>query len=241
MPPNFPHKAPFPPMKRNTPCVFENRESAGIALGEAIAPLLAGPPPMVLALPRGGVPVAAPVARALEAPLDVLIVRKLGIPGHEEVAFGAIASGGASVRHDSLIENLGLSAEQIDAVVRRESAELTRRDAVYRGGRPALEIVGRAVVLVDDGIATGSTVEAAIGATRELGASRIIVATPVAPPDTVRRLGRLADEIVVLSQPDPFGSVRRWYRDFSQTTDAEVRALLAASESSIPPGTPTSE
>jgi putative phosphoribosyl transferase len=210
--------------------IFRDRREAGRCLGQALARSAFHGSPLVLALPRGGVPVAAEVARALQAPLDVLVVRKLGVPGHEEYAMGAIASGGIKILRKNLIDSLELPRSAVEAVVARESAELARREVLYRGGRMHLPVAGQTVIVVDDGIATGSTMLAAVQLLRQQHARHIIVAVPVAPPDTVRTLEAEADEVLALFQPDPFGSVGCFYDDFSQTTDEEVRAILDAAK-----------
>lgn len=207
--------------------IFKDRIDAGRALAEAVARRVAESDVCVLALPRGGVPVAAEVARRLGAPLDVLVVRKIGAPGQPELAVGALASGDVLVMNDALTPYFSGAEEAIEATVRRERAELARRERAYRGERPPLEVKGRTAILVDDGIATGSTMRAAIQALRERQARRIIVAVPTAPPDACEILRESADEVVCVDTPEPFIAVGRWYRDFEQTTDEEVRALLA--------------
>jgi predicted phosphoribosyltransferase len=183
---------------------------------------------VVLALPRGGVPVAAEVARALHAPLDVFLVRKLGVPGHEELAMGAIASGGVRVVNDEVVRSLGLDARTIDAVARHEEAELERRARAYRGGRPPPDVRGKTVILVDDGLATGATMRAAVEAVRAGHPAAVVVAVPVGAPGTCAALGEVADRVVCLVAAEGFGAVGAFYRDFTQTTDDEVRALLGA-------------
>lgn len=212
-----------------TPRTFINRRDAGRHLARALSRFADTAGLIVLALPRGGVPVAAEVALALNKPFDVLIVRKLGVPGHEELAMGAIASGGVRVLNEELISLLKLSWNQVDAVTRRETTELARRERLYRRGRVIPIVAGFTVIVVDDGIATGSTMSAAVQLLRQQQARRIIVAVPVAPPDTAARLHQDADEVVTLLEPDPFSSVGQWYEDFSQTSDDDVRALLAES------------
>jgi putative phosphoribosyl transferase len=182
----------------------------------------------IVALPRGGVPVGYELARALDAPLDVLLVRKLGVPGHEELGFGAIASGGVRVVNDELVRSLGLDAAAIDHVTEREAAELERREHAYRGDRHPPALTGRVAVLVDDGLATGGSMRVAIQAAHAAGPTRIVVAVPVAPADTIRDLRREADEVVCLSTPEPFTAIGVWYEDFAPTSDEEVRRLLAA-------------
>ena len=198
-------------------------------LGEHLAQRLRGRDDViVLALPRGGVPVGYHVARALDAPLDVFIVRKLGVPGHEELAMGAIASGGVRVLNQDVLGYIPMSQSMIDAVAAREQKELERREREYRGERPPLNVEGRTVVLVDDGLATGSTMRAAVRALRKMRPRAIIVAVPVAASSTCDEFRAEAetDEIVCLRTPEPFQAVGLWYEDFSQTTDEEVHALL---------------
>lgn len=182
---------------------------------------------------------AAEIARAWGLSIDVLIVRKIGVPGAEEVGMGAIASGGIMVLDQNLIARLGLGEDQVQAVVRRETEEMHRREKLYRGNRPAPDVVDRTVILVDDGIATGSTMMAAISLLRGRGAGRIVVAAPVAAPDTAERLREKADEVFIVLEPEYFRSVGLWYDDFSETSDVEVRALLEEwkSEHSLPPPT----
>ena len=181
---------------------------------------------IVLGLPRGGVPVASEVARALRLPLDVFLVRKLGVPGHDELAMGAIASGGVRVVNRDVVEAAGISSEQLDRAVERESLELERRAGAYRGERPPPVVAGKTVILVDDGLATGSTMRAAVEALKQQGAGRIVVAVPVAARQTCEELARHVDEIVCARTPEPFYAVGLWYDDFSQTGDDEVRKLL---------------
>ena len=206
---------------------FADRTEAGRALARALA-RHAGPETLVLALPRGGVPVAAEVARALEAPLDVFLVRKLGVPGHEELAFGAIASGGIRVYNDEIVRLANLDAGAIERVAADEARELDRRERAYRRGRAAPSPRGRDVIVVDDGLATGATMRAAVRALRRLAPRRIVVAVPVASEEAVADLAREADDVVSVETPRPFHGVGAWYRDFSQTTDEEVRAVLDA-------------
>jgi putative phosphoribosyl transferase len=205
---------------------FRDRADAGRRLAEELVAYAARPDVLVLALPRGGVPVAFEVAQALEAPLDVLVVRKLGVPGHEELAMGAVASGGAWVLNDDVVRALGIPGHLLKEVTARELRELQRRERNYRDDRPAPDVHGKVVILVDDGLATGSTMRAAVAALRRLDPARIIVAVPVGAPATCAEIGREADECVCCIQPDPFYAVGVWYEDFSQTTDEEVRDLL---------------
>jgi len=206
---------------------FRDRVEAGQRLAEALRRYAGQDDVLVLALPRGGVPVAAELADALGAPLDLMLVRKLGTPGHEELALGAIASGGAIVFNDDLLAALGIARDTIDAIIERERKELARRDYAYRGARPPPEVAGKTVLLVDDGLATGATMRAAVQALRRQRPGRVVVAVPVAPPDTVERLRAEVDEVVALATPEPFFGVGHWYQDFSQTSDEEVRAHLA--------------
>jgi predicted phosphoribosyltransferase len=188
------------------------------------------PDVVVLALPRGGVPVAYEVARQLGAPLDIFLVRKLGVPGYEELAMGAIASGGVRVLNDQLMEMLRIPDDIIDEVAAWEQRELMRRERLYRGDRPPPDVRGRTVILVDDGLATGSTMQAAIKALRQQQPARIVVAVPTSSPDVCEQLRSQADEVVCAITPEPFHAVGLWYEDFAQTTDEEVRDLLAGAE-----------
>jgi predicted phosphoribosyltransferase len=181
---------------------------------------------MVLALPRGGVPVARPVADHLHAPLDVFVVRKLGVPGHPELAMGAIAAGGVMAVNADVTDQLGIPRSVVDEAAARERLELDRRDQRYRGGRPPLDVTGRTVILIDDGLATGATMEAAVLALRTQSPARIVVAVPVGAADTCQRLRTVADDVVCLETPEPFRAVGLWYEEFSQTTDEEVMEAL---------------
>lgn len=207
---------------------FRDRREAGIHLAAALRPLIDGRGVQVLALPRGGVPVGYEVAMGLAAPLDVIIVRKLGVPGHEELAMGAIAEGGVRVLNRDVIGSLGIPPEVIERVTHAEQAELRRREQVYRGDSAGPELAGRTVVLVDDGLATGSTMAAAVEGVRARHPRRIVVAVPVASREAMEALRRAAGECISLLTPRTFGGVGEWYEDFRQTTDDEVRALLAA-------------
>jgi len=206
---------------------FANRRQAGRDLARQLGGYADREDVIVLGLPRGGVPVAAEVAYALRAPLDVMVVRKLGEPGHEELAMGAVASGGARVLNASIVRDLGVSDDAVERIEREERAELARRERLFRGDRPAPELRDKIVVLVDDGIATGATMRSAVAALGNGPAARVVVATPVAAPEAVEVLRREADEVVCLGTPHDFVAVGRWYRDFPQTSDAEVRELLA--------------
>ncbi len=205
---------------------FENRADAGRQLAIKLAEYAHLPNVLVLALPRGGVPVAFEVAEALDAPLDLFLVRKLGVPGHEELAMGAIATGGVRVLNEEVVRGLDIPEEVIATIAAREQQELQRRERLYRGDRPAPEVAGCIVILVDDGLATGSTMRAAVAALRRRHPARIIVAVPVGAPETCAELGGEADEVVCAQTPEPFYAVGLWYADFSQTSDAEVRELL---------------
>jgi predicted phosphoribosyltransferase len=213
---------------------FPDRRAAGSELATRLHQLRGRSDVVVLALPRGGVPVAYEVARALGAPLDVFLVRKLGLPGHRELAMGAIASGGVRVLNADVVDWYGIPESLIDEVAREEQGELERRERVYREGRPPLDLRGRTVLLIDDGLATGSTMKAAVEAVRAHGPTRIVVAVPVGAPDTCRELSGVADEVVCARTPEPFAAVGQWYRDFSETTDAEVRALLHERTGTLP-------
>src|SRR5438445_3876086 len=205
---------------------FRDRREAGRLLGAHLSAYANLPDVLVLALPRGGVPVAAEVARALEAPLDVFVVRKLGVPGHEELAMGAIASGGVRVLNEDVVRPLRIPGDVIDAVAAEEQQELERRERAYRGDRPAPDVRGRAVILVDDGLATGSTMRAAVAALRQQRPARIVVAVPVGAAETCAEFQAEADETICARTPEPFYAVGLWYDDFSQTTDEEVHDLL---------------
>lgn len=203
-----------------------DRTAAGRALAEALRDYANQADLLVLALPRGGVPVAFQVAQALDAELDVLLVRKLGTPGDTELAMGAIASGGARVLNDAVITAYGVSDEELEQVTAREQRELQRRERAFRGQRPLPRIAGRPVILVDDGVATGSTMFAALKALARQAPRHVAVAVPVAPAETVAALEQRADAVVCLAMPHPFMGVGRWYANFQQTSDDEVRGLL---------------
>lgn len=207
---------------------FRDRSHAGRILGDALARTIEGEDVLVLGLPRGGIPVASEVAHRLKAQLDVFLVRKLGMPGHEELAMGAIATGGVRVVNEEVVHGLGVPQDVVDAVAQTEAIELKRREEAYRGRRPVPRIEGRTVVLVDDGFATGSTMRAAARALRRMNPSRLVLAAPVGAPDTCDSLRAEADDVVCLVAPEGFRAVGLWYEDFEQTTDDEVRALLAA-------------
>ena len=208
---------------------LRNRTEAGRALGTALGAYRGRNDVLVLALPRGGVPVACEVADALGAQVDLIIVRKLGTPGQEELAMGAIASGGVRVLNRDVIEPLRIPERVIAEVERRERAEIERREHAYRGQRPRPAVAGQCVILVDDGVATGATMRAAIAALRQAKPSRLVVAVPVAPPDTVDVLRSEADEVVCLAMPEPFMAIGCWYMAFPQLADEEVRSRLGQS------------
>jgi predicted phosphoribosyltransferase len=205
---------------------YDDRRHAGAVLAGRLEHLKNRHDVIVLALPRGGVPVAYEVARAIDAPLDIFVVRKLGVPGHSELAMGAIASGGVRVLNEDAVVAYRLPHAVIEGVAREEQTELERRERAYRDGRPAANLSGKIVLLIDDGLATGATMRAAVQAVRAHGPARIVVAVPVGSPDTCREFESLADEIVCARAPEHFAAVGQWYRNFSQTSDAEVRELL---------------
>jgi putative phosphoribosyl transferase len=205
---------------------FRDRTEAGRLLAERLEAYANQTDVLVLALPRGGVPVAFEVARALGAPLDVFLVRKLGVPGHEELAMGAIASGGVRVLNEGVVGYLRIPAQVIDAVAAEEQKELERRERAYRGDRTALNVRGCIVILIDDGLATGSTMRAAVAALRQQQPNRLVVAVPIAAESTCDAFRSEVDEIICAKTPEPFYAVGLWYEDFSQTTDDEVRELL---------------
>ena len=205
---------------------FRDRREGGAALAMKLGQYANRSDVIVLALPRGGVPVGHEVAASLGAPLDVFLVRKLGTPGHRELAMGAIASGGVRVLNDDVVRWYGIPEKAIDAVARDEQAELERREREYRRNRPPRDLNQRIVILVDDGLATGSTMRAAVEAVRQQKPARVVVAVPVAASETCREFQRVADEIICAKTPDSFSAVGQWYVDFSQTTDDEVRTLL---------------
>jgi predicted phosphoribosyltransferase len=214
----------FPRSEANM--IFRDRFDAGRKLAGALERYAGRSDVVVLALPRGGVPVGYEVASRLGAPLDVFVVRKLGVPGQEELAMGAIASGGVRVQNDEIVRELGMSEDDIGFVEAQEREELERRERLYRGGRPPLDVRGRTVILVDDGLATGSTMRAAVAALRRLDPARIVTAVPVSDASTCEALRREADEVVCAATPEPFVAVGLWYEDFSQTSDEEARTLL---------------
>ena len=214
---------------------FIDRADAGRQLAARLATFANRRDVVVLALPRGGVPVAAEVSRALRVPIDVVLVRKLGVPGHPELAMGAIASGGVRVLNQGVIDELDIPPSQLEQVAVRERLELERRDRLYRGDREMCALAGRIVIVIDDGLATGSTMEAAVSAIRAHTPARIVVAAPVGAPESCQRLAQVADEVVCLRMPVPFSAVGLWYERFDQITDAEVVDMLASSQRSSGP------
>ena len=210
---------------------FRDRFDAGRRLAVKLRAFAGRDDVIVLALPRGGVPVAYEVARALGAPMDVFLVRKLGVPRHEELAMGAIASGGVRVLNDEVVRLLRIPPAVIDDAARRELSELRRREREYRDDRPPVDVAAKTVILVDDGLATGSTMLAAAEALRRMAPAKLVVAVPVGAPETCERLQEAADAVVCATTPEPFHAVGLWYQDFSQTTDDEVRNLLARAAS----------
>jgi predicted phosphoribosyltransferase len=210
--------------------IFRDRSEAGRVLAARLTAYAGRPDVLVLALPRGGVPVAFEVAQALHAALDIFLVRKLGVPGHEELAMGAIASGGVRVLNEDVVRGLDIPEEVIASVAAQARQELERRERLYRGQRPPPDVRDRIVILVDDGLATGSTMRAAVAALRQQGPKRIVVAVPVGAADTCAEFANEADEAVCARTPEPFYAVGLWYEDFTQTTDEEVRELLERAE-----------
>lgn len=209
---------------------FKDRRQAGKLLGQGLAHYTGRTDTIVLALPRGGVPVGFAVAEALDVPLDILLVRKLGVPGREEYAMGAIASGGLRVLQDVVVNTLDIPDAAIEEATRREARELERREKLYRGGRPAPSLRGCTVILVDDGLATGSTMLVAVRAVRRQNPAHIVVAVPIASDEACSKIAAEANDIVCLSTPSPFYAVGAWYKDFGQTSDAEVQDLLAQAQ-----------
>src|SRR6266540_4263855 len=205
---------------------FANRREAGVELASKLRHYARRSDVVVLALPRGGVPVAFEIAEALDAPLDIFLVRKLGMPGHPEYAIGAIASGGVRVLSEDIVRAYGVPQAAIEAIARQEQTELERREREYRKGRAVTDLGGRVVILVDDGLATGSTMKAAVQAVRQHGPARVVVAVPVGAPSTCEEFADVTDETICARAPESFSAVGQWYLDFSQTTDEEVQALL---------------
>jgi len=208
---------------------FTDRRHAGRVLASRLTKYAGRGDVIVLALPRGGVPVASEVASALSAPMDVFLVRKLGTPGHRELAMGAIASGGVRVVNEDVVRWYGISEAAIDRIAREEQEELERRERAYRDDRPAPDLTNRIVVLIDDGLATGSTMRAAVQAVRARCPARVVIAVPVGAPQTCAELAVSADEVICARMPEPFSAVGQWYLNFEQTDDAEVRELLQKS------------
>jgi putative phosphoribosyl transferase len=206
---------------------FPDRYVAGRQLAARLRSYAGRTDVVVLGLPRGGVPVAAEVASAIGAPLDVLVVRKIGVPFQPELAMGAIASGGVRVLNQDVIRLAGITPAMIERAASEQQRELERREHAYRNGRKAIPLSGKIVLIVDDGLATGSTMRAAVAAVRQLQPARVVVAVPVGAPETCELLADTADEVICMAMPTPFSAVGQWYEDFSQTTDEEVRALLA--------------
>lgn len=213
--------------------LFHDRADAGRRLAAKLADYTDRDDVIVLALPRGGVPVGYEVAQALMVPLDVFLVRKLGVPGREELAMGAIASGGVRVLNREVVDALGISPDVVDEVAAMERVELLRREEAFRDDRPAPELRGKTVILVDDGLATGSTMRTAVVAIRRFEPAAVVVAVPVGAADTCRALRDIADDVVCVQTPEPFYAVGNWYQDFAQTTDDEVRDLLARTTAAI--------
>lgn len=209
---------------------FKNRMQAGELLAYRLAAYTGRPDVIVLALPRGGVPVGFAVANKLEVPLDILLIRKLGLPGQEEYAMGAIASGGTRILEDDVLRNLKISDRVIERVTQRELHEIHRREKLYRGHRLAPQLQDRVVILVDDGLAVGSTMQVAVQVVRKANPTRVIVAVPVAAPEAYKKLKPKVDEIICMSTPEPFYAVGMWYKNFGQTTDEEVKRLLHEAE-----------
>lgn len=215
--------------------IFRNRIDAGKRLAEKVSNYAGRTDVIVLALPRGGVPVGFEVAKALNVPLDIFLVRKLGTPGHEELAMGAIAPGGVRVLNEDVVRFYRISAEEIEAMAQNENRELQRRLYEYRHDRPMPDVRGRCVILVDDGLATGASMRAAVRALRILGPARIVVAVPTAAPETCAEFETEAEEVICAQTPQPFTAVGVWYDDFSQTTDEEVRNYLEKAAEILPP------
>jgi putative phosphoribosyl transferase len=206
--------------------IFRNREEAGQRLASRLSKYGSRDDVIVLGVPRGGIPVAFEVATALHLPLDIFVLRKLGVPGHEELAFGAVGSGGVRVLNSRVVQELGISQLDIASVTSAEREELERRERLYRGNRPPLDVLGRTVILVDDGIATGASLMAATHALRKMKPAAIVLATPIAPRTTCDRLRREVDEVVCVEMPEPFYGVGQFYDDFSQVSDEDVNQLL---------------
>lgn len=224
--------------RRHMDLLYADRSEAGRVLARALAAYAGRKDVVVLALPRGGMPVGYEVARALGAPLDILIVRKLGLPGQMEVAMGALASGGVRVLNEDVLNAAYVSTNELEEATRRERKELERRERAYRGDRPLMNVRGKTVIVVDDGLATGSTMRAAVEALRQRGAARVVAAVPVGAPETCQLLGQIADEMICAATPEEFRAVGLWYQNFDQTTDEEVHSLLADAWSATDPAPP---
>ena len=216
--------------------IFSTREAAGRALARALAGMDGLDTPVVLALPRGGVVVGWEIAQALGAPLDILMVRKIGVPGQEEFAMGAIAAGGVKVMNPEVSRVDGASAQAVSEILSHELGEMERQERLYRRERPPVDLSGRNVIVVDDGLATGATMRAAIQALRRLGPDRVIMAVPVAPADTCEQLQDEADFAVCLANPEPFRAVSQWYESFPQVSDAEVSEIMGRATGAVAPG-----
>ncbi|MDJ0727480.1 MAG: phosphoribosyltransferase [Prochloraceae cyanobacterium] len=214
--------------------IFSNRTEAGVLLAKKLQPIyLDRADLIVLGLPRGGVPIAYQVAKVLHAPLDICLVRKLGVPGHQELAMGAIASGGIMILNEDLVRSLKISSKAIEGVINKEQKELKRREIQYRGDRAAPNLRDRSVILIDDGIATGSTIQAALSSIKKQRPELIVVAVPVAAPDICKELKKEVDEVICLITPEWLYSISLWYEDFSPTSDEEVRYFLAKSRQEL--------
>jgi putative phosphoribosyl transferase len=210
--------------------IFRDRAEAGVALAAALEEYAGRNDIMVLGLPRGGVPVAFEVAKSLKAPLDVFVVRKLGVPGQSELAMGAVASGGIRVFNHDVLESLHITNEEIERITQRENAELKRREAIYREGRPMKKIEGKTIIIIDDGLATGATMRAAVTALRHFGPREIITASPVCSSVAQENLGDAPDRVLCVALPEPFFAIGQWYGNFDQTSDEEVKKLLEQSQ-----------
>ena len=210
--------------------IFRNRSEAGKLLAQSLSAYANSSEVLVLGLPRGGVPVAFEVAKALQVPLDICLVRKLGVPGYKELAMGAIASGDVIFINEDVVQSLGISQEAIERVIATEGRELKRRERVYRSGQPALNVQGKTIILIDDGIATGSTIRAALATLRQQQPQKIVLAIPVAPLEACHSFKAEVDELVCLLAPEWLRAIGLWYKNFAQTTDEQVRQLLASKE-----------
>ena len=216
--------------------LFQNRREAGKILAKRLLKYADRSDVIILALPRGGIPIAYEIALAMKAPLDVVIVRKLGLPGREELAIGAIASGGVQIMNQDIVQMLGIDAATISSVLEQELQELERREENYRGSRPAPELRDRTVIVVDDGLATGASMRAAVMGLRAQSPAQIVVAVPAAAPQAIELLEPEVDEMICMISPDPFEGVGKWYKDFAQMTDEEVRSLVEDADRRLPHG-----